>query len=344
MQQLAALAGVSAMTVSRALRDDPHVLPETKALIRALAEEYGYRPRTTVIRTSLPTLGCILPLVADPFYALVLSSILKFTFRHGYHLFVSETENAPQRTGTELLRMVSHGVSGILIASGNHDPLTRAMLLPVLGKGVPVVGLDMTVAEIPIDIVANQEEEIAATVITYLLRLNHRHIGYLEWASQPDNRRRRAIFQALYQRGLANSPHHQLARQPIGKHPADIYRLFCSGTTLPTAIIAFSDVVAQQFQHLAIQQGLRIPGDFSLISIANVNGSEYFSPPLTTVEQYPGRLGEQATALLIQRINACDDFTTPRQRISIPINLQVRNSCAAPTCTATKRFAALWHE
>jgi LacI family purine nucleotide synthesis repressor len=93
----------------------------------------------------------------------------------------------------------------------------------------------------------------------------------------------------------------------------------------PTAIICAADVLALYAISIAVQMGLEIPGDISIIGSDNLPESQYYNPPLTTFETNIENISKNLVELLIDEI---DNPTQPRKGIILKPELIVRKSCS----------------
>src|SRR5436190_24182928 len=119
LKDIAVHAGVSVMTVSKALRDEPDVSNATKARIKLLAQQMGYVPDSTAqgLRTRTTKLfGLIIPSTTDPIFARVVLAIEERTQELHYDLLISHTLNTLEREEMCIRRMLSRRVEGILIS------------------------------------------------------------------------------------------------------------------------------------------------------------------------------------------------------------------------------------
>ena len=99
LKDIAERAGVSVMTVSKALRDEPDVSAATKARIKALAEQLGYVPDSTAqgLRTRTSKLfGVAISSPTNPIFSRVLLAIEERVYAMGYELLLAHTHNQPK--------------------------------------------------------------------------------------------------------------------------------------------------------------------------------------------------------------------------------------------------------
>ena len=139
IKDIARLARVSHSTVSRALRGSPVVNSETAVRIQKIADEAGYRAsaaaRSLVIgRTN--TIGVVVTNIADPFVAGVVSGIEGAAEKHGYSVFLANSNADPEREVRVVHSFEERRVDGIIVASSRvgalYLPLVERMRVPVV--------------------------------------------------------------------------------------------------------------------------------------------------------------------------------------------------------------------
>src|SRR5512141_2734985 len=118
LKDIAERAGVSVMTVSKALRDAPDVSAETKTRIKLLAQQLGYVPDSSAqglrTRTS-KLLGLAVPSSADPFVSRAVLAIEQSAYEMGYDILLGNTSDIPEREDACLRRFLARRVDGLFI-------------------------------------------------------------------------------------------------------------------------------------------------------------------------------------------------------------------------------------
>src|SRR5512145_3458129 len=100
LKDVAERAGVSIMTVSKALRDEPDVSATTKTRIKLVAQQMGYVPDSTAqgLRTRTTKLfGLVIPSTTNPIFALIVFAIEERAHALGYDILLAHTQNIPER-------------------------------------------------------------------------------------------------------------------------------------------------------------------------------------------------------------------------------------------------------
>ena len=136
---VAAAAGVSIATVSRALGGQSRVAPALAERVRAAAARLGYLPdrrgRALVQRRS-NSIGAVVPTIDNPIFARALAALQVRLDADGYRLLLASTEYAEPRELAAVQALVEHGVDGVVLVGARH----HAGVLPLIAaRGIPVV-------------------------------------------------------------------------------------------------------------------------------------------------------------------------------------------------------------
>jgi LacI family transcriptional regulator len=331
LKDIAQLVGVSVMTVSKALRDEPDVSTATKARIKKLALDMGYVPDSSAqgLRTKTTKLfGLVIPATTNPIYARMVYAIEERAFELGYDVLIAHTLNKPEREDYVLRRLLSRRVDGLFITPVYRFEAEARIYQEIAARKVPTVLLGPP-APFCRQFPAIELEELVASyqATKHLTDLGHKKIAYLTgppaapWAHERFEGYRRALREANIQ------PDDKLvfaAGSTIEDGTKATLQMLNEGVK-PTAVMAVSDLVAIGCAESLLQQGLKIPEDISVIGFGNVLAAEYFRVPLTTVRQPKHRLGTAAVDILMKIIRG-EKFELKR----LPAELEVRKSSAAP--------------
>jgi len=331
---IAQKAGVSVMTVSKALRDQRDVSAATKARIKQLARELGYVPDTSAqgLRTRTSKLfGLVIPSTTDPIFARVVPAIEERAHDLGYDVLLAHTHNRVEREEASLRRLLARRVEGLFIAPVYRMETDARVYREVHASRIPVVLLGSPAAFCS-QFACVQTGELAASFAAtrHLLELGHTRIAYFTgplpaiWAQERYEGFRRAHREAgrdvddrlVFHAGSTIEDGAKAALQFINEK--------CDAT----AIQAVNDLVAIGCAETLLPQGLRIPEDLSLVGFGNDLTAEHFRVPLTTVNQPRFRLGHAAVDLMRRLLQG-----QPADHQRLPADLVIRHSTAVPRNT-----------
>lgn len=327
---VARLAEVSQPVVSYVLSGDARasVAAETRQRVLDAIEQLGYVPHHAArsLRGQRTfTIAGIIPDITNPFYPAFERGIQDVAEAAGYDLITYNTDGLLEKERKSLRSALAGRVDGIIVTPF-QIPLTECV--PLVDNGVAVVAFSL---ETPppgaaLDTFAIDSAAAATTAVTYLIERGHRRIGMVagEENTPPRELRVRGYREALSARGLLFDS--MLVRgsdfNEAGGYQAarELLRL----SARPTAIFAANDLMAFGAMAAIREAGLRIPDDVAIVGFDDIPAARLVEPPLTTIAQYPERLGARAAELLLERLRA---ETQPAGRhVPMPFDLVVRAS------------------
>ena len=330
IHDVAAEAGVSTATVSRALRGVDRVCPATRARVLTAAAALGYVASPTAAslasgRTGV--VGVLAPFLSRWFFARVLDGVESRLRDDGLHVLLFNVGTT--RSSRSLLldrRLLRRRVDAVLAVSCDLEPpevaLVSALHVPVVTVGVDVAGWDLVGID---DLRAGRD------AMEHVLALGHRDVAYVGGDRVHDVHvatavaRLQGVQQAAAEAG-APAPHEHVGDWTVAGGLA-VGEALLDRPVRPTAVVAASDEMAIGVAVAARRRGLRLPEDLSIIGVDDHELA--FTHDLTTVRQPVAELGTSAAGLLVQHLRR------PRQEegrtvITLPTELVVRGSTAAP--------------
>ena len=331
LKDIAQITGVSVMTVSKALRNEPDVSAETKAKIKALAQQMGYVPDSSAqgLRTKTTKLfGLVIPSTTNPIYARMVFAIEERAYELGYDVLLAQTMNQPEREEACLRRLLSRRVDGLFLTPVYRFEAEARIYQEIVNRKIPTVLLGPP-APFCKNFISMEIEEVVASfnVTRHLIELGHKKIAYFTgptaapWAHERFEGYRRAHREA----GLEVDDKLVFAAGNTLESGAKAALEMLNEGCQPTAIQTVSDPVAIGCAETLLQQGLKIPGDRSLAGFGNILTAEFYRVPLTTVRQPKYRLGIAALEAMVTLIRG--EKAVSRR---LPAELVVRQSTAPP--------------
>ncbi|MGH8022370.1 MAG: LacI family DNA-binding transcriptional regulator [Limisphaerales bacterium] len=331
LKDIARQAGVSVMTVSKALRDERDVSAATRARLKALALQLGYVPDSSAqgLRTKTTRLfGLVIPSITDPVFARIVFALEERAHELGYEILLAHTFNQTDREEQCIRRLLARRVDGLFISPVYRLSSEARVYQEINAAKTPVVLLGPPALFCRNFPGAEVEELLASYNVTqHLLKLGHKRIAYLTgpqaapWAHERFEGYRRALREAgldvddklVFQAGGTIDDGAKAALQMLNEN--------CGAT----AAQAVTDLVAIGCAAALLSQGLKIPQDISVAGFGNILLTEHFRVPLTTVRQPKFRLGVAAMEMMMQLLRG-----DPAQTRRLPAELLARESTAAP--------------
>jgi LacI family transcriptional regulator len=300
LKDIALQAGVSVMTVSKALRDAPDISSATKLRIRTMAETMGYTPDSVAqgLRSKTTKIfGLVISAVTNPVFARVVMSLEEQAHELGYAVIFAQSLNHPEREEAVIKRLISRRVDGLFITPVYRLDSKVPIYEELLRRGTPTVLLGHRAPFCEGFANVETEDILASYSATqHLLELGHKRIAFFAGppAAPSSHERFEGYRRALREEGIEMDDKlifnaggtieegEKAALQMLNESPG------------ATAVQAVNDLVAIGAANVFLGQGLRIPTDLSLVGFGNILVSEHFRVPLTTIRQPKLRLGAAA--------------------------------------------------
>jgi DNA-binding LacI/PurR family transcriptional regulator len=321
MADLARLAGVAKITVSRALAGSPAVRPELRRRIEDLAAEHGYRMNASaqsLRRQRTDSIAAVIEMnpsterpMFEPLVLMVIGAMLQEATLAGYRLVLT--------IRSEVERHASLHVDGIiLLGQGAHDASTqhlRKLGIPMVVWGSPEPGLDDGIAFLGSDNRAG-----GALIAAHLVALGRSRVLFVGDIAHPEVRVRLEGLQGgLKDKGARVM---QVASE-FNRGAARTAALGALEFGVPfDAVVAASDEMALGVIDALGDRGLRVPEDVCVVGFDDTRADAN----LTTVRQDFARAGREAVQILLKLIAA-----EPVPPVTLlPIELITRGSTTTP--------------
>ncbi|SCX73272.1 LacI family DNA-binding transcriptional regulator [Variovorax sp. EL159] len=300
IQAVAAKAGVSVATVSRAFNFPDKVTPATRELVERVARELNYLPNASArtLRTQRSrVLGVVLPTLLNPTFAECLQGIARAAVAGGYAIIPVTTGYQLDEEERAVHLLLAGNVDGLILVVSN--PSTSTALPGLRTAGVPYVLAYNRHADHPC--VSVDSEGAVADAVTRLVLLGHRRIAMVSGtlaASDRAQQRYRGYLKGMADAGLDAPP---LIEVPFVETAVDALSHQLQATrNRPTALICSNDLLAIRSIRAAHLSGLHVPDDLSVVGFDGIALGEDLTPALTTIAQPNSDIGRHSVELLIQ--------------------------------------------
>ncbi len=322
---VARLAGVSQPTVSRALRGDGRIAQATRERIEKAAAELGYVP--SELGRSLSTRSTRqIAMVADlesPLYPTLVGPLHDRFARHGYRMVLLAERGDDQVTYARLLdRSVDAAVLTTTLLGSSLSQL-------LLDRALPFVELNRLsglsgAASLTADNVGG-----AASCVDLLVGLGHRRIGAIFGPEATSTARdREAGFRAaLAAAGLVLAPEHTSRGWFTYDDGVHGFTELMAAPVRPTAIFCGNDMVAVGALNRALELGVDVPGEVSLVGFDDVPIASWPSFALTTVRVDLASMAAAAADRLVRQLSKEPDAQVLQP---YPTELVLRRTHARP--------------
>ncbi|MGM1029362.1 MAG: substrate-binding domain-containing protein [Actinomycetota bacterium] len=323
MRDVAALAGVSHMTVSRVINDHPSLREETRERVREAMRTLDYRPNSdarALASRRADRIGVLIDSALEVGPNSTARAVEMAAQLAGYRVTSAMVSDpATSSAHGALQHLVAQGVDALCVIAPRSSSLA---LVRELHTGVPTLVVTADADETFYTVAVDQAEG-AALAVRHLAALGHRRIAHLAGPSDWLDAIARSESWTAELRALGLPP----SQHWIGDWTADSgYRAGIAAQIDFTAVFAANDQMALGLAHALAERGLDVPGDVSIVGFDDLPEARHYRPPLTTVRQDFAALGERALQTLLAELRGEE----PARHSLIAPTLVVRASTAPP--------------
>nr|WP_315592455.1 LacI family DNA-binding transcriptional regulator [uncultured Cupriavidus sp.] len=301
LKDVASIAGVSAMTVSRVLNAPENIPPATVAKVRAAIESTGYIPNSAAkaLRSSRSRLiAAVLPTLTGPIFLDTIEALTNALASRGYQLIVGQSGYSDAGEDKLLTDIISRRPDGIVLVGVGHTDEGRRKLI---ASGIPIVETWDLTSE-PLDVLIGfSHEAVGREVSRFFASRGHRKLAWIGADDVRAKRRWSAFAQSAQELGLPHPaarfvvPPSKLAdgretlRALLAEHP-DVDAVFCSSDALAIGVLIE-----------ARAQGIDVPKQLAVVGFGDLNFADQFEPALTSVRIDGPHIGELAAHCIVSR-------------------------------------------
>jgi LacI family transcriptional regulator len=328
MSDVARHAGVSTMTVSRVLNQQPNVTDEVRQRVNAAIRELRYQPnelaRSLRERRSRQ-IGIIVPYLLDPFFAVCAHAVSTVAKRRSYSVVISTSNEDAATELEEAHRMLRRNVEGLILIparGANGQELLADREVPIVAVDRPLLGA--------FDSVLVENEAGARVGTRHLIALGHRRITFVGLTGGVYTMECRAAgyIDAMRQSGLMP---HLLEVSTQLSEMREAIRALLADSAAPSALFCGNNLLTRHVLHCLQALGVHPPQQIALVGFDDFETADLVVPGITVVRQPVEQLGVVAAEMLFARLDkrAIADATTPSQpeQHVLPVELIVRGSC-----------------
>ena len=332
---LAKRLGVSASTVSRALRHDPQISTDTTQRVWEAAREAGYRPNpfaVGLVKRNSGTIGLLISEIDHIFFANVIDGILSAAEKAGYQVITCLSHARYNEEKEQVARLLTSHVDGVLVC---YTSQTRdfSHFQQVLDEEVPLVFFDRNTEDLDAPSVISDDFQGAQLAVQHLIDRGRRRILHVRGpeALSISFYRYLGYREALAANGLELNPAWVFdAEDAKSERILDMDRLRQALTEVD-AVFAFNDYAAYEVLQMLRALGRRVPVDVSIIGFGDLPMAEYLTPTLSSVRQPAFEMGETAVKVLVRQMCPPQEeeglpAPPPPSLISLPNSLVIRGS------------------
>ena len=326
MADVAQLAGVGAITVSRVVNGNRYVSTEKRKRINAAIRKLGYRPNQAarVLKgRRARMIGLIVPDLSDPFFGMCAAAAEEFAFGRGYMTLIVASQRSTEVEKNEVDMMMGQNIAGLVIVPS----LPNDRLQMLASDGVPIVALDRPLEDLTADEVVVDNLGGAQTAVEHLVWHGHQRIACIGYDRNYYSIRQRILgyTSVLTRAGLKPALYDDVSTPEA---VSDIIRPWTQTKDRPSAVFSLNNVTTLRVLQALKEAGIKIPDAMAIIGFDDFSLAPLLSSPLTAIRQPAQVLGTQAAKLLFDHIENLEG--NPDQtavKMVLPVELIIRKSC-----------------
>ncbi len=305
LDDVAQAAGVSPITVSRALRHPAMVSEELRAKIDGAVMKLGYVPNLAASRLASArshAIGVIVPTLYNVIFAEYLQALHEVFLPVGFQVVVVNSRYSQAEEEKAVRTLLGQRVEAMIIVGVNHSPLTRRLLMQ---SRIPVIET-FQISKAPIGLNIGLDQVQAGHDATrFLLGRGYRRVGFL--LGQRDERaleRMSGYKSAMMEAGLDGDALVMAAQQPSSiALGAQLMASLNEGNRVPEALFCIDDNLALGAMQECRRLGLKVPEDVAILGFHDLEFAACASPSLSSVATRRYEMGKLAAESVLRMFN-----------------------------------------
>jgi LacI family transcriptional regulator len=305
IRAVAARAGVSTASVSRALNNPDSVSAELRSRIGAAVQSVGYIPHASARALSsrrTRTLGAIIPTIDNTMFARGIAALQKYLSSVGYMLLLTTSGYDLDVELEQARNLIGRGVDGLVLRGDCHHEALRDL---IADNAIPFINVGVYRPDRPYPCVGADNEAAAYRAAMHLVELGHRKIGIVS-ALQRNNDRASArvdgFRRALSESGVSLPPQWHVEVPYTLDDAREAARHLLSLSERPTAVVCGNDVIAYGVLLEAERSGFEVPHDLSVVGFDDLDWSRHLRPSLTTIHVPTAETWQRAGEYLVRHL------------------------------------------
>jgi LacI family transcriptional regulator len=342
MADVAKLAGVSAMTVSRVMNGKGLVRESTRRKVAEAVASLNYTPNQEArnLAGSKPIrVGFLYSNPSAAYLSEFLVGLLTQSGLNNVQLFVEKCE-AGEQEAEHAKRLIENGLDGIILPPPLCD--SEAVLGTINAAGIPAVVVACGLPDANLGAVSIDDYEAAHFMTRHLITLGHQRIGFVVGhPNQTASARRLEGYRAAIADKNADAGA-ELVVQGMFTYRSglDAAEQLLGLAERPTAIFASNDDMAAAAVAVAHRLGLDVPGDLTVTGFDDTALATTIWPELTTVRQPIAGMAREAVQSLVRRVRAQREGEPAEpEQVRMDFELVRRQSDAAPRTRPQTRLS-----
>ena len=300
---VAKVAGVSPMTVSRALHRPELVTEETREKVREAVRQTGYVSNMLaggLASNKSRLVAIFLPTIANSIFADTVQALMDRLTQAGYQTLLGLTGYSAEQEEKLLEAVLGRRPDGIVLTGTLHTESSRLRLAQA---GIPVVEA-WDLSEDPLDmLVGFSHEKVGEATARHLLDKGYKRFSVVSISDPRGLRRCHSLIAELKRHGIEQVPMQVLAPPATLEAGREGLRQLLEQAERPDIVVCSSDTVAQGVLAEAASRGLNVPTDLAVMGFGDLSSAAQVYPALSTVSVDGKNIGLQVAQALLERFD-----------------------------------------
>lgn len=317
--EVAARAGVSIATVSRAFNEPEKVRGPTRVRIEEAANDLGYirdRMAGTLHNRFSGTIGLIVPTIDNAIFAELIESFSARLLDHDRTTLIASNGYDLAQEVPIVRSLLERRIDGIALVGLDHEEVPLTMLSQ---RDVPIISIWNYQQDATIPCIGSDNHQAGSIVTEHILNLGHKDIAFLFPETTNNDRarnRREGAMRAIEASGL-NLPEERIITCGYNIETAKRITRQLLNDNPPTAIICGNDVIARGAIYACHAENIPVPEKISIVGIGDFTGSSSMEPGLTTVRFHARKIGKLAADVIVNMSETGFDPSPFSQKVDL---------------------------
>jgi len=330
IRDVAKLAGVAPITVSRCINNSGYCSPEVRTRVEAAIAELGFVPNrlATGLRSKRTrTLALVLTDITNPFFTTIARAVEDMASEAGYTVIFCNTDESVSKEQMYVQMLLEKRVDGILLVPAQSTPDSVELIQK---HNTPVIVLDRRVPNLKTDIVRCDSEEGAYQLTRLLLSLGHRQIAILDGPKDVSTSKDRldGYRRAMTEAGISDSARQEYIGSFTQASGYEMTRRAFGRPTKPTGLFAANNFIAYGALKALRELGLRVPEDVAVVGFDDLPPALVAFPFLTVAVQPAYEMGQKAIEILLNKLSATPSDCC--EEVIMQAEIVIRQSSGTP--------------
>lgn len=329
MKEIADMAGMSVMTVSRVLAGKECCSDKTKEKITKIAKKCGYVPNMlgrSLVMNRFNTIVVVIPNIVHAFFPIIVNAIEDALSPYGFNTFLCCSHDNPEIEAKKVRTLLEYRVAGIIMMPSLRSELSKKTAELVLNSGVPLMLVDRTIKGIKTDTISWESENAIEEIVDDLYKKGCRKFVYIcgdksEWKSRG---RTRGFIESLKRRKL--SPQAMLFCPQKGDIETSLKNFCRNAKNRPDAFCCAADTFIDETLSALNDLNISVPQDAALTGFGGIINSVNSRIKITTVKQDADLMGSEAARIIMKRVLGNAPAELPKQFVKMTIPLKVEHN------------------